>query len=172
GTAALLTGLSAPIHATSTIVRAPLFYLMQCPCCGAQTMLHELERHTAPSMLIDPETGLPPDVAPDGHAVTPSPEAVARSQRRPLCQSCLDDVAAGGAVAFSVRLKGESTALAIASEEPLLHDEGGQVMVVRCPAAGCGALVDLVDGRLDHHFLPGLGQECHTSGVPVMVGEG
>lgn len=144
---------------------------MQCPCCGDQTKFHELERHTAPSMLIDPETGLPPDVTADGHRVTPPPEAVARSRRRPLCLSCLDDVAAGGEVTFSVRLKGEPTAVAIAYGEPLLDDEG-QVKAVRCPAAVCGALVDLVDGRLHHHFLPGLGQECHTSGVPVVVGEG
>ncbi|MEU7073025.1 hypothetical protein AB0B30_28225 [Streptomyces narbonensis] len=132
-------------------------------------MFHELERHTAPSILIDPETGLPPDVTPDGHPVTPSSEAAARSQRRPLCQSCLDDVAAGGPVAFSVRLKGEQTAVAIAYEEPLLDDEG-RVQAVRCPAAGCGAVVDLVDGRLDRHFM--LGRECHTSGVPVRMGEG
>ncbi|MEU2770650.1 MULTISPECIES: hypothetical protein [Streptomyces] len=145
-----------------------MFYLMQCPCCGAQTKLHELERHTAPSILIDPETGLPPDVTPDGHPVTPSPEAAARSQRRPLCQSCLDDFAAGSAVGFSVRLKGEQTAVAIAYAEPLLDDEG-RVMAVRCPAAGCGALVDLIDGRMDRHFM--LGRECHTSGVPVRMGE-
>ncbi|GGS28792.1 hypothetical protein GCM10010269_79390 [Streptomyces humidus] len=69
---------------------------------------------------------------------------------------------------FSVRLKGEQTAVAIASEMPLLDDEG-QVMAVRCPAAGCGALVDLINGRLDRHLV--LGRECHTSGVPVMVGE-
>ncbi|MGD1220466.1 hypothetical protein AB9Q10_18790 [Streptomyces krungchingensis] len=69
---------------------------------------------------------------------------------------------------FSVRLKGEQTAVAIASETPLLDDEG-QVKAVRCPAAGCGTPVDLINGRLDRHFV--LGQECHTSGVPVMVGE-
>jgi hypothetical protein len=131
-------------------------------------MFHELERHTAPSLLIDPETGLPPGVTPDGDHVTPSPAATARSRRRPLCQSCLDDVAADGAVTFSVRLKGEQTAVAVASEVPVVDDEG-QVKAVRCPAVGCGALVDLVDGRLDLHFV--LGQECHTSGVPVMVGE-
>ncbi|WP_405759561.1 hypothetical protein [Streptomyces sp. NBC_00073] len=77
-------------------------------------------------------------------------------------------MAAGSAVTFSVRLKGEQTAVAIASEVPLLDDEG-RVMVVRCPAAGCGALVDLIDGRLDRHLV--FGQECNTSGVPVMVGE-
>ncbi|MET9103606.1 hypothetical protein [Streptomyces antibioticus] len=70
---------------------------------------------------------------------------------------------------FSVRLKGEQTAVAISSETPLLDDEG-QVKAVRCPAAGCGALVDLINGRLDRHSM--LGQECHTSGVPVVVGEG
>lgn len=146
-----------------------MFFLMKCPCCGRPTMFHELERHTAPSLLIDPETGLPPGISPDGHRVTPSPEATARARRQPLCQSCLNDVAAGSAVTFSVRLKGEQTAVAIASDVPLIDDEG-RVMVVRCPAAGCGALVDLIDGRLDQHFV--LGQECHTSGVPVMVGEG
>ncbi|MCL3999243.1 hypothetical protein [Streptomyces lavenduligriseus] len=70
---------------------------------------------------------------------------------------------------ISVRLKGEQTAVAIASDGPVVDDKG-QVTAVRCPAAGCGALVDLVDGRIDRHFM--LGQECHTSGVPVIVGEG
>ncbi|MEU8545251.1 hypothetical protein AB0C52_35510 [Streptomyces sp. NPDC048717] len=70
---------------------------------------------------------------------------------------------------FSVRLKGEQTAVAVASEAPVVDDEG-QVKAVRCPTVGCGALVDLVDGRIDRHFM--LGQKCHTSGVPVMVCEG
>ncbi|WP_435060497.1 hypothetical protein [Streptomyces sp. bgisy060] len=127
-----------------------------------------MERHTAPSLLIDPETGLPPDVTPDGRHVTPSPEATARSRRRPVCQSCLNDAAAGGALAFSVRLKGEQTAVDVASGVLVVGDEG-QVKALRCPAAGCGALVDLVDGRIDHHVM--LGRECRTSGLLVKVGE-
>ncbi|MGW2109923.1 hypothetical protein [Streptomyces sp. NPDC001948] len=146
-----------------------MFYLMTCPCCGSLTMLHELERHTAPSILIDPETGLPPDISPDGHRVAASSAATARARKRPLCQSCINDVEAGGAVTFSVRLKGEQTAMAFASEMPLL-DEEGRVMAVRCPSAGCGAVGDLINGRLDRH--PVRGQKCQMSGVPVVVGEG
>ncbi|MBN0045573.1 hypothetical protein JS756_15950 [Streptomyces actuosus] len=59
--------------------------------------------------------------------------------------------------------------MAIASEMPLLDDEG-RVMAVRCPAAGCGAVVDLIDGRLDRHLVRG--QKCRTSGVQVVVAEG
>ncbi|RSS84949.1 hypothetical protein EF919_38335 [Streptomyces sp. WAC02707] len=75
---------------------------------------------------------------------------------------------AAGVAVISVRLKGEPTAVVVASEVPVVDDEG-QVTAVRCPAAGCGALVDLVDGRIDRHLM--LGRECHTSGVPVIVGE-
>ncbi len=145
-----------------------MFYLMKCPCCGRPTMFHELERHTAPSLLIDPETGLPPGVSPDGHRATPSPAATARARKQPLCQSCLDDIRAGRAVTFSVRLKGEQTAMAVAHEMPLLDDEG-RVMAVRCPSAGCGAVVDLINGRLDGHIVRG--QECRMSGVRVVVSE-
>lgn len=146
-----------------------MFYLMRCPCCGHLTMLHELERHSAPSLLIDPETGLPPGVSPDGHRVTPSPEAAARARRHPLCPSCLADVQAGVEVVLSVRLKGEQTAIALTSDLPLFDDEG-RVMAVRCPSAGCGAVVDLINGKLDLHFVRG--RECRMSGVQVVINEG
>ncbi|WP_327740419.1 hypothetical protein OG749_45880 (plasmid) [Streptomyces nojiriensis] len=119
--------------------------------------------------MIDPETGLPPGISPDGHRVAPSPEATARARKRPLCQSCIDDVEASGSATFSVRLKGEQTAMALASEMPLLDDEG-RVMAVRCPSAGCGAVIDLINGRLDRHFVRG--RKCQMSGVQVVVGEG
>jgi hypothetical protein len=41
-----------------------------------------------PSILIDPDTGQPPDVAPDGGWVPASPEASARSRREPYCPEC------------------------------------------------------------------------------------
>ncbi|MFD3962040.1 MULTISPECIES: hypothetical protein [Streptomyces] len=132
-------------------------------------MLHELERHTAPSILIDPETGLPPDVSPDGHAVTASSAAMARARRRPLCRSCVADFEAVGALTFSVRLKGEQSAIALAPEMPLIDNEG-RVMAVACPSAGCDAVVGLSDGRLERHLVRG--QECEMSGVHVVVGEG
>lgn len=141
---------------------------MKCPCCGAPVMFHELERHTAPSLFIDPETGLPPGVCPDGHRVVPSPEATARARRRPLCRPCIEDAEAGGAVTFSVRLTGEHTAAVVPSELPLLDDEG-RVMAVRCPSSGCGAVIDLVDGTLERHLVHG--QECRMSGVPVVIEE-
>ncbi|MFD8727818.1 hypothetical protein [Streptomyces sp. NPDC059611] len=75
---------------------------------------------------------------------------------------------ASGAVSFSVRLKGEQDAVALAGEMPLLDDDG-RVMAVRCPSAGCGAVVDLTGGRLDAHSVRG--QECRMSGVRVVVGE-
>ncbi|MEU5958287.1 hypothetical protein [Streptomyces sp. NPDC047525] len=145
-----------------------MFYLMKCPCCGGPAMFHELERHTAPSLLIDPETGLPPGISPEGHHVAASSEATARARRRPLCRSCIDDIEAGGAVTFSVRLTGKQTAMALASEMPLLDDDG-RGMAVLCPSAGCGAVVDLINGRLDRHFVRG--RKCRMSDVQVVVGE-
>lgn len=142
---------------------------MKCPCCGSPTVLHELERHSAPSLLIDPETGLPPGIRPDGHRVPPSPEATARARRHPLCRSCIDDVETAGAVSFSVRLKGEQTAMAISSELPLIDDEG-HVMAVCCPSADCSAVVDLINGRLSRHSVRG--RECRMSDVQVLIGEG
>jgi hypothetical protein len=42
------------------------------------------------SVLVDPETGRPPDVGPDGQAITPDPEAVQRSVRKPVCDDCME----------------------------------------------------------------------------------
>ncbi|MFH9821283.1 hypothetical protein [Streptomyces sp. NPDC017230] len=81
---------------------------------------------------------------------------------------CLDDVQAGGEVTFAVRLKGEQTAMVLAHEMPLLDDEG-RVMAVRCPSAGCGAVVDLISGQLEGHSVRG--RKCRLSGVRVVVGE-
>lgn len=41
-----------------------------------------------PSMLIDPQTGRPPDVDEAGHRCEPDPEALARSHREPYCPRC------------------------------------------------------------------------------------
>lgn len=141
---------------------------MRCPCCGNPMVFHELERHTIPSLLIDPETGLPPDISPDGHRVVPSPEAKSRARRLPVCRSCAEDIQSGGAVAFSVRLTGEQSAVAITSELPLLDDEG-RVMAVRCPSSECGAVIDLIEGRLARH--PAHGKECEMSDVQVVIEE-
>lgn len=149
--------------------KSVLFHLMKCPCCGALVMLHELERHTAPSLSIDPETGLPPGVGPDGTSVSPSPEATARARRRPLCGSCVAMITACGEVIFSVRLKGEMTALGISSDMRLLDDEG-RMLAVRCPSAGCGEVVDLIDGRFARHNARG--RECRLSDVQVVVADG
>ncbi|MEU6357848.1 hypothetical protein ABZ896_52645 [Streptomyces sp. NPDC047072] len=70
---------------------------------------------------------------------------------------------------FSVRLTGEQTAMAFASEAPLIDDEG-RVMAVRCPSADCGSVVDLINGRLGRHFVRG--RKCRMSNVRVVVGEG
>lgn len=40
------------------------------------------------SVLVDPETGRPPDVNAAGKRVQPSAEAVARSVRQPYCPRC------------------------------------------------------------------------------------
>ncbi|MFD6967374.1 hypothetical protein [Streptomyces sp. NPDC059949] len=125
-----------------------------------------MERHTAPSILIDPETGLPPEISPEGHRVAPSPEATARARRQPLCRSCIDGVEAGREVIFSVRLKGEQTAMVLTSEMPLLDDEG-RVLAVRCPSTGCDAVVELINGSLERHYVRG--QQCEMSDVQVVL---
>ncbi|WP_328689798.1 hypothetical protein OHA74_11930 [Streptomyces phaeochromogenes] len=72
-------------------------------------------------------------------------------------------------MSFSVRLKGEQTAMVISSELPLIDDEG-HVMAVRCPSADCVAVVDLINGRLGRHSVRG--RECRMSDVQVLIGEG
>jgi len=58
--------------------------------------------------------------------------------------------------------------MVLTSELPLVDDEG-RVMAVRCPSAGCGAVTDLINGRLGRHFVRG--HKCQMSGVPVAVGK-
>jgi hypothetical protein len=41
-----------------------------------------------PSVLVDPETGLPPDLNPDGTSRGPDADALRRSVRQPLCPPC------------------------------------------------------------------------------------
>jgi hypothetical protein len=41
-----------------------------------------------PTVLIDPDTGRPPDVGADAQPVTPDPAAVARAVARPYCPGC------------------------------------------------------------------------------------
>lgn len=40
------------------------------------------------SVLIDPETNLPPDVSAQGELITPGPDAMRRSIRQPVCEPC------------------------------------------------------------------------------------
>lgn len=143
-----------------------MYYLMQCPCCGIQVLFDELERHTALSLLIDPETGLPTDYTDPvtGLRVWPTPESTARARRRPLCADCIAQYKATGTLTSSVRLKGETEALGVSEHDPLLDDEG-RVMAVVCPVAGCGKVVELVNGKIPRHFVRG--RKCKTSGVQV-----
>jgi hypothetical protein len=42
------------------------------------------------TIMIDPETGLPPDRSVLGTTREPTPEATARATRQPICPDCLD----------------------------------------------------------------------------------
>lgn len=57
------------------------------PCWACKTVF-AFSPVTVISVPIDPQTGLPPDVAPDGSNITPDPAAVARAVRQPLCNNC------------------------------------------------------------------------------------
>lgn len=59
--------------------------LSRCYVCGKPFMF---DPDRVPSILIDPLTRLPPDVAADGSPITASPEAVQRSRREPYCPAC------------------------------------------------------------------------------------
>lgn len=48
-------------------------------------------------VMIDPVTGFPPDVAPDGSNIIPTEEARARAVTRPLCDRCVQRVNRGRA---------------------------------------------------------------------------
>ena len=58
------------------------------PCwlCGRH---FEFDLDTVPSVMIDPVTNRPADVAADGTRVAPDPDAVARSTKQALCPQCV-----------------------------------------------------------------------------------
>lgn len=144
-----------------------MYYLMLCPCCGTGVALHELDQKSAKSLLIDPRTGLPPNNDPiTGELTTPTPEAMNRSRRRPLCKQCLTEYEKTGVFHFSVRLTGENEAIIVADGIPLIDDQN-RVMAVQCPDDSCGQVVDVTGGKMEEHYTHG--RKCHTSGVPVEI---
>lgn len=146
-----------------------MYYLMQCPCCGNPILLHQLERHTAKSLLIDPETGLPPNIDPaTGAPRVPTAEAMKRSRRRAVCSSCMKEQEETGAITFvaSARQIGEQEALGFAEETPLVDDQGAP-MAVRCPSVDCEEIVSIMGGKIERHFVRG--KECPLSGIKVMA---
>ncbi|MFI6512916.1 hypothetical protein ACIBCT_35405 [Streptosporangium sp. NPDC050855] len=50
----------------------------------------DFDPETVNSVLVDPETGLPPDTDPETRTPTrtPTPEELARSERMPICPEC------------------------------------------------------------------------------------
>lgn len=57
------------------------------PCCVCGNVF-SFNPDQVPSILMDPETGRPPDVDENGHPTQPSPEAAARAVKRPYCPVC------------------------------------------------------------------------------------
>jgi hypothetical protein len=146
---------------------------MRCPCCGDPLVATEEQRHTAKSLLIDPETGLPPDVDPQtGAQVEPSPEAVKRSKRRPICGSCLEQLLLEGCVTWKVRLRGEPEAIGHAQGEPLLVDASGKPLATQCPFPACGKVVKVVNGHIEKHTMtPGASDVCPCSEAGVVFSD-
>jgi hypothetical protein len=58
-----------------------------CYSCGRRFGFNP---YSVPSLLIDPQTGLPPDVDEHGHAQPIEAHALARSVREPICESCVE----------------------------------------------------------------------------------
>lgn len=56
--------------------------------CCVHGGLFEFDPDRVPSVLVDPETGLPPDVNEAGQYREPTAEALARSRREPYCPAC------------------------------------------------------------------------------------
>lgn len=59
--------------------------MASCVSCGQLFMFCP---ECVASLPIDPQTGLPPDLAADGTPQQPDPAAVVRAERRPLCENC------------------------------------------------------------------------------------
>lgn len=56
--------------------------------CFIHGGLFMYDPYRVPSILVDPETGRPPDVTAEGQRCEPSPEALGRSARQPYCPDC------------------------------------------------------------------------------------
>ncbi|ONK13105.1 hypothetical protein [Streptomyces sp. MP131-18] len=149
-----------------------MLYVMRCPCCGDPLAVTEEQRHTATSLLIDPETGLPPDVDPEtGAQVKPHPEAVRRSKRRPICASCLEQFIFEGHVTWKVRLPGEPEAIGHAWGEPLT-DASGKPLATQCPFPACSKVVEVINGRIEKHTMtPSLSDVCPCSEAMVVFSD-
>lgn len=65
----------------------PGYTIVLGPCYACQ-QIFEFNPYTVISVPVDPQTSLPPDVAPGGGRITPDPAAVARSVNQQLCNGC------------------------------------------------------------------------------------
>lgn len=64
----------------------PMFVTGSCFVHGG---LFSFDQATVPSVLVDPETGRPPDVDQRGEPIEPDPVALGRSVRQPICPRCV-----------------------------------------------------------------------------------
>jgi len=62
-----------------------VFALAPCYCCKRLT---DFCPDCVNSVLVDPETNLPPDLGPDLQPREPDPAAVDRSIKLPICDTC------------------------------------------------------------------------------------
>lgn len=63
--------------------------------CWIHKQVFEFDPDTVITVLIDPQTGRPPDVDADGNPCRPEPGAVQRSVQQVICDPCMDRVNAG-----------------------------------------------------------------------------
>ena len=129
-----------------------MLYLIDCPCCGDYLAFSPEERHLLTVLLIDPATGLPPDIDPDtGAPCEPSAAAMERAQRRPLCGECRISALATGKLHFTAPpTTGTVLPTVVTSQGPLL-DELGDPVLFQCPDEDCGRIVAVIDGRIEDH---------------------
>lgn len=62
-----------------------MFAYGPCYSCGIN---FDFDPESVPSISIDPETNLPPDVNANGERITPDPEALQRAITKPICPDC------------------------------------------------------------------------------------
>jgi hypothetical protein len=60
--------------------------------CYLHGQMFRFDPHTVVTVLVDPQTGWPPDVDENNQPCTPDSEAIKRAVKRPVCDACVERV--------------------------------------------------------------------------------